>query len=129
MVDEQQTCGKGLAEHSSLPRKLGELIAAQAANLEVHMHALDLTDPDSKKEYKVYEKLSGKFRYISAGLMEAATTMAERRDLPMGRHDEKKMSAAEVKDAFKKFLDLEQELLLLLEDRIRKDQQMLKQMG
>ncbi len=30
---DQQTCGKGLAENSILPAKLGELISAMAANL------------------------------------------------------------------------------------------------
>jgi hypothetical protein len=48
---EQPTCGKGLAENSILPAKLGQLVDAMAENLRVHMHALDLTDQNSCAEY------------------------------------------------------------------------------
>lgn len=52
---EQPTCGKGLAENSVLPAKLGELISAIAENLEAHMQALDRTDQNSRREYDAYE--------------------------------------------------------------------------
>ena len=55
-MDEQQTCGKGLAEHSVLPAKLGELTAAIAAILEHHQTALDLTDENARKEYKARDQ-------------------------------------------------------------------------
>jgi hypothetical protein len=38
-MEDQRTCGKGLAEHSALPAKLGELTAAMAENLEIHMRS------------------------------------------------------------------------------------------
>ena len=41
-MDEQQTCGKGLASNASLPDKLGALTGAVADILEAHMPALDL---------------------------------------------------------------------------------------
>jgi hypothetical protein len=50
-TEDQPTCGKGLAESSILPAKLGNLIAAMAGNLVVHMKALDLTDSNSQAEY------------------------------------------------------------------------------
>ena len=53
----QPTCGKGLAENSVLPAKLGDLIAAMHKNVEVHMKALDLTDQNSRAEYDAYEEL------------------------------------------------------------------------
>ena len=43
-MKEQQTCGKGLAENSALPAKLGELTDALAEILEAHREALDPTD-------------------------------------------------------------------------------------
>jgi hypothetical protein len=57
-TQEHSTCGQGLAENSVLPEKIGSLIAAMAKNLELHMNALDLTDPDSRAEYAAYEKLA-----------------------------------------------------------------------
>jgi hypothetical protein len=39
-AENQPTCGQGLAEHSALPAKLGELTAAVAANLEQELLAL-----------------------------------------------------------------------------------------
>jgi hypothetical protein len=43
-MEEEPTCGKGLAEQSVLPAKLGQLMASLADNLEVHLKALDLPD-------------------------------------------------------------------------------------
>jgi hypothetical protein len=36
---EQQTCGRGLAEHSMLPTQMAELTEALADRLSVHLHA------------------------------------------------------------------------------------------
>jgi hypothetical protein len=52
-MDERPTCGKGLAQNSVLPAKLGEWAAAMAENLDIHMRALDAEDPNSKPEYDV----------------------------------------------------------------------------
>jgi hypothetical protein len=125
----QPTCGKGLAEHSVLPAKMGELIAAMAENLELHMKALDVTDENSKKEYDAYLQLAGEHRQIATQLQAIAKQMSAYRDLPMGRHDHKAMSAPEVREAFKRFVDLERELLALLQSRVEQDQRMLSEMG
>ncbi|HEX5759532.1 MAG TPA: hypothetical protein VF121_10085 [Thermoanaerobaculia bacterium] len=103
---EHPTCGEGLAEHSALPAKLGELIAAMAENLEVHMQALDSKDPDARREHR----------------------MAGYRDLPMGRHDEKAMAGPEVLAAFETFVRAKQELLELLRKSAEQDQRMLAAM-
>jgi hypothetical protein len=55
---EQPTCGQGLVEHSPLPAKLGELAAAVAAQLELHMTALDLNDERARAEHSAYQSLS-----------------------------------------------------------------------
>ncbi len=41
-MNERQTCGKGLADRSAFPAKLGELIVAMIENLEAHQETLDV---------------------------------------------------------------------------------------
>jgi hypothetical protein len=64
-MDEQQTCGKGLAHRSTLTASLGEVVAATARVLEVHMKALDLTDENAKREYEAYRELASAHRRIA----------------------------------------------------------------
>ena len=128
-ASEQQTCGKGLAENSVLPAKLGELISAMAANLEVHRKALDLTDENSRAENDVYEKLLRDLRQTAAQLSVTASEMAGYRDLPMGRHDQKAMTHPRVGDAFQKFVQQKRELLELLVQTEERDHKLLEAMG
>lgn len=123
-----QTCGRGLEEHSALPAKLAELLDAVAVVLDLHMKALDLTDESSRKEHEAYRRLTNEHNEVAAQLHMTATEMAGYRDLPMGRHDPKAMAAPAVVDAFEKFVKLEQELVTLLERRVKKDRQILIQM-
>jgi hypothetical protein len=125
---EQQTCGKGLAENSVLPAKLGELISAMAENLDVHRQALDLTDQNSRAEDEAYEKLLKDLRQVAAQLSVTAYQMGEYRDLPMGRHNEKDMTHPRVREAFEKFVQHKQELLALLEQTTERDEQILTMM-
>ena len=125
-ISEQQTCGKGLAENSVLPAKLGELISAMAGNLETHMKALDLTDPNSQAEYNAYEKLLKELREVAAQLSVTASEMAGYRDLPMGRHDQKAMAHPRVRDAFEHFVQRKRELLELLKQTAGRDKQLLE---
>jgi hypothetical protein len=125
---EQPTCGKGLAENSVLPAKLGELVAALAENLRVHMKALDLKDQDSRREYDAYEKLVEEYQQIAVQLRGTADQMAEYRDLPMGRHDEKAMTHPRVKDAFEKFVKHKREPMALLEQTGERDDRLLEAM-
>jgi len=128
-MDDQPTCGKGLAEHSVLPAKLGELIDALAENLEVHMEALDLRDERSRQERDAYAELAQEHRQIAGRLRAVAGRMAGYRDLPMGRHDGEAMARPEVRAAFGRFVALERELLALLRERVEKDGKMLAGMG
>ena len=127
--NDQPTCGMGLAEYSTLPAKLGELMAAIAENLEFHMKALDLNDPNSRREFDAYQKLSHEHRMIAAQLTTTAKEMAGYRDLPMGKHDMRKISEPVVREAFKKYTNTEQELLDILGKRLEKDQELLRQMA
>ena len=128
-MESQTTCGQGLAEHSAVPVKLGELIAALALNLEGHMQALDLTDENSKREHDAYQELAGEYRRIATDLKATAGRMAGYRDLPMGRHDAQAMSAPKVLGAFEQYVTLERELLSLLQQRVEQDRKMLQAMG
>ena len=56
-MDDQQTCGQGLAEHSALPAQLAEVTEAMADNLQVHMAALELDDEPARQEHAVYLRL------------------------------------------------------------------------
>lgn len=125
---EQPTCGKGLAENSILPGRLGQLLAAMTENLSVHMQALDLTDENSRAEYDAYEALVHEFRPIVVQLEAVADQMAGYRDLPMGRHDEKAMTHPRVLTAFQAFVNQKRELLALLEQTKGSDDQLLEMM-
>jgi len=127
-ASEQQTCGKGLAENSVLPAKLGELISAMAENLEAHRKALDLTDQNSRSEDDAYEKLLKELRQTAAQLSVTASEMAGYRDLPMGRHDQKAMTHPSVEEAFEKFIQSKRELLEFLEQTEERDNQLLEVM-
>lgn len=127
-TSDQQTCGKGLAENSILPAKLGGLISAMAENLDVHRKALDLTDPNSQAEYDAYERLLKDLRQIAAQLSVTASEMAGYRNLPMGRHDQKAMTHPRVGDAFQKFVQHKRELLELLEQTEERDRKLLEMM-
>jgi len=125
---EQQTCGKGLAENSVLPAKLGKLISAMAGNLEAHRKALDLTDLNSRAEYDAYEKLLKNLRQTAAQLSVTAYEMAGYRDLPMGRHNEKAMTHPRVREAFERFVQYKQELMELLQQTQKRDNKLLDMM-
>jgi hypothetical protein len=124
-MDEQPTCGKGLAEHSTLPAKLAELEDALAENLELHQKTLDLGDGNARRELDAYVKLAKEHRRIAAQLRTTAQRMAGYRDLPMGRHDEQALADPKLLGAFATFVKREEELLSLLQHALERDRQML----
>jgi hypothetical protein len=126
---EEQTCGRGLAEHSALPARLAEVTEAMAGNLQVHMQALELDDEAARQEHAVYLRLAEEQRQAAARLRAVAGEMAAARDLPMGRHDESAMTSPEVADAFKQLVKAKQDLLVLLQGMAEDDRRMLAQMG
>jgi hypothetical protein len=127
-MNDEPTCAKGLAEHSALPAKLGELVGALAENLELHQKTLDLTDANAVKEHDAYVKLAREHRSIATQLQTTAAHMAGYRDLPMGRHDERAMADPKLLDAFTRFVRTEEELLALLQKSVERDQAMLGEM-
>ena len=127
-MKEHLTCGKGLAQNASLPAKLGELTAAMAENLEIHMKALDLKDPDAKQEYEAYQKLAAAHREIAMQLVSTANHMNDYRSLPMGTHSKKAMSDPKVMRTFQKLMKVEQELAALLQERKQENRALLETM-
>jgi hypothetical protein len=128
-MDQPSTCGEGLAQSAVLPTKLGELAAAMATVLEVHMTSLDLADDNARPEYDAYRRLVNDYRAIAAQLQATGAAMASYRDLPMGRHDEQVLSSPAAVDAFEHFVTAEQELLALLQTRVAQEEQMLREMS
>lgn len=128
-MDEQQTCGKGLAEHSALTASLGELVASTARVLEVHMTALDASDENAKREYEAYRELASSHRRIASELADTANRMAGYRTLPMGRHDMAAMTSPAPRHAFAAFVKQEETLLSLLRTRLERDHAMLQMMS
>jgi hypothetical protein len=124
-VVEQATCGQGLAANAALPAKLGELAAALAGVLEAHTKALDLEDENARRERDVYLTLVGEQRRAAAQLRAAADRMAGARDLPMARHLPDVLASPELAAPFRRFVDIEEELLALLRERIDEDRAML----
>jgi hypothetical protein len=108
-----------------LPATLGELVAAVATNLEVHLESLDLGDDAAKAEHDVYVKLAERHRQIAAQLRATAAEMAAQRDLPMGRHDPDKMTSSKAVAAFERLVQVERELAALLRQRHLEHEQML----
>jgi YD repeat-containing protein len=127
-LNGQQTCGKGLAAQAPLPATLGELTAAVGRILELHMGALDETDPAAKQEYDAYERLVAEHDATADALRATAGAMAGCIDLPMAPHDVAVMTDSRHADAFKRFIEAEERLLALLQTRLDQDRAMLDQM-
>lgn len=124
-VEEQPTCGRGLAQTSVLPARFSEVIAALAENLELHMETLDMKDPNAKLEYNAYQRLAREYRTIASRLMATAVDMYGYYDLPMARHDEEKLANPKIAEAFMNFTRLEEELILLLKKHLTTDKKIL----
>ena len=127
-MDEQQTCGQGLAEHAELPARLAEVVEAMADNLRVHMQALELDDEPAREEHAVYLRLAEEQRQVAGRLRAVAGEMAAARDLPMGRHDTQTLASPEVADAFRHFVKAKQELAATLQRLADLDQRLLAAM-
>lgn len=126
-MDDQPTCGKGLAQNSSLPAALAELMDAMAGNLELHTKALDLTDDNARLELEAYMKLSKQLGQVATELAAAASDMTGYRNLPMARHDRAAMRDPGLLQAFERFVRREEALHELLRTRIDQHHAMLAQ--
>jgi hypothetical protein len=124
-VDEQPTCGRGLAQSTTVPAALAAVAAGLAQNLEVHTRALDPADPAAVQEQGVYERVAHSLRSAAADLRAAAAEMASAVDVPMGAHDMAAMTTTDVLDAFEGYVAAEDDLRRLLDARRADNEQML----
>jgi hypothetical protein len=128
-MDDQPTCGKGLAAHSTLPAQLAVVTDAVADVLEGHQAGLVLSDPNSQRERDAYRELVDAHRLAAAQLAATAKRMAAYRDLPMGKHDMSALMSPENTGAFAKLVAAEDELLALLRVRVDEHRAMLNAMS
>ncbi|MEU1984044.1 hypothetical protein [Nocardia sp. NPDC019395] len=124
-MDEEPTCGHGLAQSSAVPADLAAVAAGLARNLEVHLRALDPGDTVAAQEHGVYERVAHRLRSAADDLRAAATEMAAAYDLPMGDHDMAAITTADALGAFEEYVAAEDDLRRALEARRRDNEQML----
>ena len=124
-MNEPQTCGKGLAERSAFPDRVGALTAAMVDVLETHQQTLDLADDNAREELTAYQQLAHDYRRLTSQLRATADRMLGYRDLPMARHHAHAMVAPEVRGTLANLVERERELAALLNTWIEEDQAML----
>ncbi len=124
VVDEEATCGIGLAQHAAIPLHLGAMFAGLAETLELHRTMLVLDDANAQKEDEVYRVLATDWKEIAALVQKAAARMAAQRDLPMGTHDVAAWGDAHLR-AFMAFVKAQTRTLALLRVAAARDEQML----
>jgi uncharacterized protein YndB with AHSA1/START domain len=127
LVDEAPTCGIGLAQHATIPAKLGVMFEGLAETLELHRQMLVLDDPNSRQEDEAYRALAARWKDIAQLVKKTAAEMAAQRELPMGAHDETAWGDAHLK-AFEKFVRAQTQALALLRVAGARDQEMLASM-
>lgn len=124
-MDEQPTCGNGIAANAVLPRAMGRVAFALSGVLECHTKALDVKDPAGRMEYDAYRRLVDAFRALAPQLRTLGEQMAGYRDLPMARHDPSAMASPEAVAALKEFVSVEQQLLDVLQEQVQEYRQIL----
>jgi len=127
-MDDQPTCGKGVADHAVLPERVAALFEAMAATLAHHRKALDRADPAAREEDDSYAKLIDEQHELVTRLRSVEARMSGYRNLPMGRHEPSVMAGPESVAVFDKYVEAEQQLLSLLELWLARDRQMLESM-
>jgi uncharacterized protein YndB with AHSA1/START domain len=125
LAEGELTCGKGLAQSATLPEKIGDVMAAMADMLAAHMTALDVNDPNGRREYDAYDSLVQKYRRIAAQLAAAANEMDSYWGLPMAGHDMEAMMRPKMRETFAKLARDKRALLDLLQETTVDDQKML----
>ena len=125
MVEEQPSCGSGLAQNSVVPAALAAVTVSLAQNLEVHARALEPGDAAAAQEQGVYQRVARSLRSAATDLQAAAAEMASAVDLPMGAHDMAAMTTTDVLAAFENYVAAEDNLRRLLEGRREENELML----
>ncbi len=124
-MEEQPSCGRGLAQSTVVPAALAAVASGLAQSLEIHLRALDPGDAAAAQEQEVYERIARSLRSAAADLQDAAAEMASAVDLPMGAHNMDALTTTDVLDAFEGYVTAEDELRRLLDSQHADNEQML----
>jgi hypothetical protein len=116
-MSDEQTCGKGLAEHAALPATMGRLASAMAEVLAMHIPSLG-SDAGSQPEREAYTTLVDDYRALAATLHDIANRMAGYRNLPMASHDVAQLGSEQAMASFESFVEAERVLLALLQSSV-----------
>jgi hypothetical protein len=127
-MEKPRTCGQGLAAHALIPELMGQLTAALADNLALHIRTLDGSDPATAPEREAYESLARQTVHLAGQLAAVAREMAGYLDLPMGRHDPAALASSELARAFEQFVRTQSEVVDRLGQAARQDEQLLNDM-
>lgn len=127
LVDEAPTCGIGIAQHASIPTKIGVMVEGLGETLELHRRMLVRDDPNARKEDEVYRELAESWRQIAELVQKAAAKMAAQRELPMGAHDPTAWGDEHLR-AFEKFVRGQSQALGLLRVAAERGEKMLASM-
>jgi hypothetical protein len=103
-MEEQPTCGKGLAANAEVPAGLAQLMVAMADVLDVHTRALDPGDERAFRELQAYRAVIVEQRKAASQLDAVADLMRSERELPMAPHDPEAMrspAAAQALDRYR----------------------------
>ncbi|MFY0572542.1 hypothetical protein ACN28E_53170 [Archangium lansingense] len=121
------TCGAGVAQHADIPAKIAVMFEGLAETLELHRKLLVLDDASARREDEVYAELAAAWKDIATRVEQAASRMAQQRNLPMGAHDETAWGDEHLR-AFEKFVTAQSQVLALLKVAAARDQKMLASM-
>ena len=125
-MEQQPTCGQGLAQHAALPLRFADVLGAVAENLELHLTALDPDDKGSRPELNAYVALVTQHRELESRLRALALQMEGCRDLPMAAHDMSVMTSPKMVHALERLAAQEESLATLLKESVEQYRQMLK---
>jgi hypothetical protein len=125
-MEDEPTCGKGIAASAGLPARLAELLTALADTLDAHRPALDLDEPAGRREDEAYATLVSDQRQIASRLESLARRMEGYRDLPMASHDMTVMAQPERMAPYGRFVAIERELAGMLQQAVADGEAMLQ---
>jgi hypothetical protein len=123
-MEQQPTCGQGLAQNAALPAKLAEVYAAVAENLEIHLTALDPENRKSRPEFDAYLALATEYRALESRARALAVQMEGCRDVPMAEHDMAVLTSQDAKQAFERLITAKRGLAVLVQDWVKQYSQM-----
>jgi hypothetical protein len=118
-MEQQQTCGQGLAQNAALNAKLAEVFSAVAEVLEIHLTSLDPKDKGSRPEFDAYVALATEYRELESRVRALAMQMEGYRDLPMAVHDMAVLTSQGAKQALEQLITEKQGLAVLLQDWVK----------